>query len=164
MKPSEDLYSLIAELNTMIGVLQKISVSYDERQERWDRNERSQDDAIIFSDIVVTFYTGLETVFFRISQYFENSLNRSQWHREVLLKMILDIPKVRRRVISDDTHSDLDELRRFRHFKRYYFDLTYDWDRLDLVRKKFLHVRGRVIDELKEYTEYLTELAERIEG
>ncbi|MEE9307634.1 MAG: hypothetical protein V3V57_08965 [Spirochaetia bacterium] len=44
--------------------------------------------------------------------------------------------------------TDLEELLRFRHFKRYYFEFDYDWDRLELVRTKFLSVRRRVIEEL----------------
>jgi hypothetical protein len=63
-------------------------------------------------------------------------------------------------VISDDTYRALDELLRFRHFKRYYFEFDYDWDRLELVRKKYLSIRHTLIDDLKTYRDYLIELAD----
>ena len=56
-------------------------------------------------------------------------------------QMTLTIPEVRPRVISDATFAALSELRRFRHFKRYYFSFDYDWDRLELVRSKYLACR-----------------------
>jgi hypothetical protein len=33
-------------------------------------------------------------------------------------------------VLSDETHRLLTELMRFRHFKRYYLELDYDWEKL----------------------------------
>ena len=40
--------------------------------------------------------------------------------------MTWTVPEVRERVISDATYHALSELRRFRHFKRYYFAFDYD--------------------------------------
>jgi hypothetical protein len=49
----------------------------------------------------------------------------------------MQIPDIREQVISDETFAILDEFRKFRHFKRYYFSMDYDWDRLNFMRKKF---------------------------
>ena len=57
-------------------------------------------------------------------------------------------------MISDATCAALSELRRFRHFKRYYFSFDYDWDRLELVRSKYLACRGPVRNELAAYCKY----------
>ncbi len=121
---------------------------------------KSVENAIILSDIFVSFYTCVETAFFRISQFFENTLDQQRWHRDVLKKMTLTIRGIRERVISEDIYHELEELLRFRHFKRYYFEFDYDWDRLELVRTKFLSVRRRVIAALKDYQDYLEALAE----
>ena len=108
----------------------------------------------------VSFYTCLETAFLRISQFFENALNSSRWHEQLLRAMTRTIPSVRERVISDASYAALSELRRFRHFKRYYFAFDYDWDRLELVRAKYLACRGPVRAELAAYSAYLQRLAE----
>ena len=153
------LRTLSGELESSINVLKRISKFYDGHVGKTESKTRSVENAIILSDIVVNFYTCAETAFFRISQFFENTLNQKRWHRDMLKKMTLTIPGIRKRVISDDTFRDLEELLRSRHFKRYYFEFDYDWDRLELLRTKFLSVRRRLIDELTSYEDYLETLA-----
>jgi hypothetical protein len=164
MSIADDLRTLIGEIDSHLAVLKKISDFYDEHSAKAGAQEQSVENAIILSDIFVNFYTCIETVFFRISQYFENSLDGTKWHKDVLQKMTLSVPGIRERVISDDTYRDLEEILRFRHFKRYYFDFNYDWDRLELVRKKFLSTRISVREEVTAFREYLYTLVEEVEG
>ena len=104
----------------------------------------------------VSFYTCLETAF-RGSVSFENALDSSRWHEQLLRAMTRTIPSVRERVISDASYTALSELRRFR---RYYFAFDYDWERLELVRAKYLACRTPVRAELATYSAYLQRLAE----
>ena len=60
---------------------------------------------------------------------------------------------------SRDSYQLLDELRRFRHFKRYYYDFDYDWNRLDYLRLVYEKLRPIIKDELENYTIFLTECA-----
>jgi hypothetical protein len=53
--------------------------------------------------------------------------------------------------ISEDTHAALRELMRFRHFKRYYLEFDYDWDRLQFLRRKLEQVRPRVRQDLNAF-------------
>ena len=160
----EELRSLAGELASSTKVLDRISEFYDEFLQKPQSGAKSIEAAIILSDIFVSFYTCVETAFFRISQFFENTLDQQRWHRDVLRKMTMSIKGIRERVISDDTYHELEELLRFRHFKRYYFEFDYDWDRLELVRKKFLAVRCRVVAELRRYEELLETLAGEASG
>ena len=75
--------------------------------------------------------------------------------------MTISITGIRERVITDETHQSLSELLSFRQFKRYYFALNYDWDRLELVIKKFEKVQGPIQREIDEYIRYLETLAEK---
>ncbi len=159
MGVSEGLRSLAGELESSIKVLERISEFYDKFLSKPESEAKTVETAIILSDIFVSFYTCVETAFFRISQFFENTLNQQRWHRDLLKKMTLNIRGTRERVISDDTYHELEELLRFRHFKRYYFEFDYDWDRLELVRKKYISARLRVIEEVRQYEEYLETLA-----
>ena len=95
----------------------------------------------------------------RISQFFENALDDARWHEQLLRAMTWTVPEVRERVISDATLAALSELRRFRHCKRYYFAFDYDWERLELVRSKYLACRAEVRAELAAYSAYLQRLA-----
>lgn len=120
MSVREELLSLVAEIRASNSVLDRILAYYNDFRSRAGSEQKSIENAIIFSDIVVTFYTCLETIFVRVCQYFENSLQPSQWHKDVLRKMTLAVEGIREPLISRETYRMLDELRRFRHFKRYY--------------------------------------------
>ena len=136
MASADRLAALAAELRSTLPVLDRIDRFHDEFQRKPHASRRTVENAIIVSDVLVSFYTCLETAFLRISQFFENALDDARWHEQLLAAMTWTVPGVRERVISDATRAALSELRRFRHFKRYYFAFDYDWERLDLVRSK----------------------------
>jgi len=75
-----------------------------------------------------------------------------------LAKMRLRIPGIREPVISDETFRLLDEFRRFRHFKRYYFTMDYDWDRLDFLSKKFSALIPALATDLSGFAGFLSRL------
>ena len=159
--PSADrLAALAAELRSSLPVLQRIDRFHDEFQRQPHASRRSVENAIILSDVMVSFYTCLETAFLRISQFFENALDDARWHEQLLRAMTWTVPGVRERVISDATCAALSELRRFRHFKRYYFAFDYDWERLELVRSKYLACRDQARADLEAYVAYVERLAE----
>lgn len=160
MASADRIAALAAELDAALPVLDRINSFYDRFQRQRAGAARTVEDAIIVSDVIVSFYTCLETAFLRISQFFENALDSRRWHEQLLRAMTLTIPSVRERVISDASHAALSELRRFRHFKRYYFAFDYDWERLELVRSKYLACRAPVRTELAAYSAYLQRLAE----
>ena len=85
---------------------------------------------MIIAQILENAYTAIETALLRISQGFDNSLSPERWHADLLDKMVLEKKGVRPRVLSNETHRLLTELMRFRHFKRYYIELDYDWEKL----------------------------------
>lgn len=73
--------------------------------------------------------------------------------------MTLMIPGIRERAISDDTAGHLEELLRFRHFKRYYFEFEYDWDRIAYVLGRFDQVRPLLRKDLACFREFLARLS-----
>lgn len=114
--------------------------------------------AMLLAALLENYYTCCETMFIRISQFFENNLAAERWHRDLLERMTLGITTIRPRVLSDPSYRDLLELMRFRHFKRYYFARAYDWDRLSelLMRLKRLHP---LLDaDIKAFTKFLQAL------
>jgi len=121
-----------------------------------DRGER-----IVLAQILENTYTAVETSLLRISQGFDNSLSPERWHADLLDKMLLEKQGVRPRVLSDESHRLLTELMRFRHFKRYYLELDYDWEKLlyllsvlrrclPLVRAELSDFRAEVMRGLEE--------------
>ncbi|OGS35869.1 MAG: hypothetical protein A2293_07380 [Elusimicrobia bacterium RIFOXYB2_FULL_49_7] len=113
---------------------------------------------MLTADYIADYYTCAETLFFRISQFFENSLPKDRWHSELLKKMTLTVPGIREQVISDATAAILDEFLRFRHFRRYYFKPDYDWDRLDYLSAKFTDVHPKLASELLVFRAFVESL------
>jgi hypothetical protein len=69
--------------------------------------------------------------------------------------MTLSIEGVRPQVLSEESYAALRELMRFRHFKRYYLEFEYDWDKLQFLMKKLDDVRPRVNADLDRFEEAL---------
>jgi len=110
--------------------------------------------ALIVAGLLENYYTCLETIYLRISQSFENSLDPARWHNDLLQKMTLEIEGVRTAAVSQETFCPLFELLKFRHFKRYYFELEYDWDRLDFLVKKLRQAHPLVMRDLERFVRF----------
>ena len=150
------LLTLKSEIKKGFSVLDKITNYYNTYLENeFDPDAKRTDHAIVISDLICNYYTCLETIFFRISQYFENELLTEKWHQDLLQKMTLQIDGVRSAVITEKTYNILLELLKFRHFKRYYFDFNYDWDKLIFIQKKFRQAISYVNKNLTEFLSFL---------
>lgn len=114
--------------------------------------------ALIVAGLLENYYTCLETILVRISQHFENRLSAERWHQDLLHRMTLEIEGVRAAAISEAAFPPLRELLRFRHFKRYYFELEYDWDRLDFLVRKLRQAHPLVTRDLARFRRFLTAL------
>ncbi len=114
--------------------------------------------AVMVAGLVENYYTCLETAYLKISQHFENHLAPSRWHAELLAKMTLHIEGVRVPAVSRASYGALLELQRFRHFKRYHFDLEYDWDRIEFLLKKVKDVHPLACQDLAIFVDFLRSL------
>ena len=117
--------------------------------------------ALIVAGLLENYYTCLETIYLRISQSFENKLDPARWHNDLLQKMALEIEGVRTAAVSEETFSPLFELLKFRHFKRYYFELEYDWDRLDFLVTKLRQAHPLVTRDLERFVRFACALDQR---
>lgn len=107
MSDRTDAYSLVAEIRKSRLVLGRIACCYDDHYRGTMGPPESTESAIVLAEVFGNFYTCVETIFLRISQYFENNLAPQEWHKELLRKMALEIPEVRRRVASDETFGSI---------------------------------------------------------
>lgn len=98
---------------------------------------RTAESVLIPVQILESGYTAVETLFMRIPQAFKNNLSADRWHEDLLEKMAVEIVETRPRVITEETHKKLSELMRFRHFKRYYFEMDFDWRKIDFLMQLF---------------------------
>ena len=159
MKENELVAELVEEIRKSRIMLGKIDSFYQEFKDNdLTLLGKKRASAIVMAEIMVDFYTCVETLFLRIAQFFGNTLRKDKWHSELLHKMILEIEGVRKAVISDETYSILLEFLKFRHFKRYYFEFDYDWDKLEFLEKKYRQLKPLLEEDLKNFEGFLTKL------
>ncbi len=61
-------------------------------------------------------------------------------------------------MISDRTHTLLEEILDFRHFRRYYYHVEFDWDRIDHLINKINHVHPMVKHDFARFLDFLQQL------
>jgi len=159
MNEQSKVQLLIDEIHKDLHVLDDLFNTYEEAFEKdvplLGKSNRA---AVLIAGLLENYYTCVETVFLRISQFFENDLKPDKWHTDLLHKMVLSIEGIRESVISDKTYSILLELLKFRHFKRYYYQLEYDWDKLEFLRKKLRQVHPMLKLDLTEFLRFLEKI------
>jgi len=122
---------------------------------------KTTDSVLIPVQILENAYTAVETLFLRISQAFENHLDNQRWHADLLEKMTLEVPQIRPQVISTETYLKLAELMRFRHFKRYYFELDFDWRKTDFLVTIFRELVPLLKTDLDRFASALSSAADK---
>lgn len=86
---------------------------------------RAQLDSLGFT--LHNLYNALENSFTQISLSFENHVkDQSRWHRELLEKMLLDVPPLRPSVLPPGSRALLADLLGFRHLFRHAYDYALD--------------------------------------
>ena len=152
---------LIAQANNTLNILEENKKFYTEfTNNDYKKLGQTTASAIVFSQIFIDYYTCVETFLFRCSQTFENNLEQEKWHKSLLQKMSLDIPNIRPAILRKNTYEILDELLRFRHFRRYYFNFSYDWDKINLLSKKYNDLHPLLIEDIQTFVKFLIQLSE----
>ena len=160
MNRRNDTLLLIAEIQKAVAQIHRIAAYHKEFRTDFPSGQtHKQYDLVILADIVTDYYTCLETAFVRISRFFENNLEKDRWHKHLLEKMTLEIPGIRRAVLSDECYHQLEEFLRFRDFKRYYYDYNYDRDKMLFLEKKLMESIPLVARDLGQFIEFLSELS-----
>jgi len=158
-RPVDDLPALIAHIEKHQRLLNEVFVEIAAAEKDdiplLGKTPRS---GVLMAGLLENYYTCAETVFVRISQFFENSLSVDRWHADLLEIMTLEIESVRPRLISDATFQDLRELMRFRHFKRYDFGTAYDWIRLEELLSRLKRTHPLLTKEIQTFVPFLRQL------
>lgn len=97
---SNNLLVLVSEIRDAQAVLTKTHLLYKSYQDVFkDESKRDVRDAVLLAEILCNSYTCIETILFRISRAFENHLDSEGWHKQLLRKMRLEIPGIRKAVL-----------------------------------------------------------------
>ena len=108
--------------------------------------------------VLHNIYGALENIFEQVSRTFENHVtDPTQWHRELLTKMFLEIPKVRPAVLPVELRGFLNDLRGFRHVFRYTYEFELDAEKLSLLLRDWKKSSQPLISSLMRFRDDLLE-------
>jgi hypothetical protein len=148
---------LILERNVQSD-LEAIERLYSELGEPELAESDEQEALIVVAYRLHSLYSAFENIFRNIATSFENHLDPSSWHRQLLERMRLDLSPVRPAVLDAEAFEKLDELLRFRHLFRTGYGLRLDALRLQLVVRKALELKAIYRGQIERFLEFLRRL------
>ena len=134
-----DIELIRADIHNELEKIEKVYGEFNLWKGKLDLGpkEISNSDKTVIGYLLHNFYNGCENIFRSIGRFFENELEGTAWHRDLLKRMTLEIRGFRPRVISDDLYVLLDDFRGFRHKFRHSYSFELDWEREKVVAAKF---------------------------
>jgi len=81
-------------------------------------------------------YNAVENYFLRIAKFFENQIEGSSWHRDLVNRMAHEVPALRPALLDKRDLEPLHELRAFRHTFRSLYDRRLDPRRVRLAAEQ----------------------------
>jgi hypothetical protein len=148
---------LILERNVQAD-LQVVERLYSELGEPDLAESDEQEALIVVAYRLHSLYSAFENIFRNIATSFENHLDPSSWHRQLLERMRLDLSPVRPAILDGEAFEKLDELLRFRHLFRTGYGLRLDALRLQLVVRKARELKAIYRGQIERFLEFLRRL------
>ncbi len=109
---------LIAELEKDIKNLDRLVEENEQAMARIEAGARENLDYAALGYTLHNLYCLMENYFLRIAKSFENQIERSFWHKDLLERMTVPIEGLRPALLDDKAALLIDELRAFRHVFR----------------------------------------------
>lgn len=133
MKNANDYRRLAGELSLDLELLRALQAKHAKAAER---AVMDMDDELLRAAAAYTIhniYCLLENYFLRISKFFENGLDPSSWHAELVDRMCIEVAGLRPRLFDTDFARRVDVLRRFRHAFRNMYQSELDPRRIAII-------------------------------
>ena len=131
-----DFHRLSAELQADLNDLQTVAA---ENTRAWERIGHGADDPLDWAALGYTIhnvYGVIENYCLRVAKFFENGLEGTSWHKELMHRMTIAIDTLRPALFDQKTYLLVDELRSFRHLFRNLYARPLDPERTRLVQGK----------------------------
>ncbi len=117
-----------------------------------------EEGVIVVAYRIHNLYSAFENVFRNIAKAFENQIEPTGWHRQLLGRMRLDLSPLRPAVVDDAAFEKLDEMLRFRRLFRTGYGVKLDPLRLQIVLAKVLQLRALYRPQIERFLEYVSSL------
>ncbi len=106
-------------------------------------------------------HTALEDLFKQIAKSFENHIkNLAEFHKELLVRMNTEMPKMRPAVLSRASMLFLNEVLSFRHFVRHAYGCPLDEKKLRALQTRIRDEFALIGKDLRKFRTFVVSLAE----
>ena len=96
-------------------------------------------------------YGAFEQLFEEVARFFENQIDEARYHADMIRRMQLEIQGIRPALLSAETASDLDELRRFRHLFRHAYTADLDPDKVAALAAKAVYIQRDFTQDFERF-------------
>jgi hypothetical protein len=160
----DDFLLLISELEADVELLQELKIKNRRASDRIQGDRADELDWAALGYTLHNLYNLLENYFLRIAKFFENALDSTTWHRDLVERMSLSIEGVRPSLLSRSEAAGIDELRAFRHVFRNIYQSTLDparvrlvQDRLSAILAGFEAAHSRFVEKMRSLADHFEE-------
>ncbi len=144
------------ELNKILQALQQLEIFLRELSNQSDVMYQNA----LINSIALNFhgvYTGIERIFEVIAKKIDQRFpTGDKWHRDLLEQMSVDIPRVRKAVITEETRLILDELRQFRHLVRSAYSCQLDEEKVLIIPHEIVNSYQTIINDIQLFCNNLS--------
>lgn len=120
----------------------------------------SWENGYVFALKTQQFFTAMEDLFKQIAKAFENHIeDLGSYHRELLVRMTMEIPYIRPSVLCNESFILLDKIRAFRHFIRHGYGCELDEKQLVSLQDQFRAHFSTVEKDLLAFRKYIEKLS-----
>ncbi len=142
----------------IISELKELSV-LAKRAEQGLKKAKEKNDDYYFDSVALnlhSIYSGLERIFERIATAIDSSLpSGTNWHRELLNQMAIEVPGIRPAVISSDLKEKLEEYRGFRHVVRNVYTYRLKPEKIEGLVSMLNTVMAKVETDITGFANFL---------
>jgi hypothetical protein len=132
-KDKTAILRLITELENEAKTLRELSDKNRLMTKKLTTIEPDEFDWAALGYTIHNIYTLVEGYLLRIAKFFENDLDPSSWHKDLIRRMVLDIPETRPSFMDRNAAERLDELHTFRHAFRNIYQTALNVSKLKYV-------------------------------
>jgi hypothetical protein len=121
--------------------------------------EPENEDKLVHSAYLLhNLYSAYEEIFKEISYTFENHIERrSDYHKNLLIRMKMNIPGIRPMLLGETGYLILTELMGFRHVFRHAYNFDISPEKLKSIRTRVLEVMCLINRDIEEFKRFLEE-------
>lgn len=153
---------LVSELDNDIEILDELMEKHDLLNKKIKQIKPDEFDWSALGYTIHNIYNLLENYFLRISKFFENDLDQSSWHRELVNRMTIEIRDIRPQLFDRNLANKINELGAFRHVFRYIYQSKLDVEKLQNLNNRIPEIINGFKQSHKLFIEKLYKIIEAL--